>query len=89
MQDLDIEQDVGALDCAPKKAMAPNYMKLWLTPFCFGLKIFGNSIVGRAFGCWTSLIYPLVLWRTVLSVGNYAGLFPLINKLWPFFEKFR
>jgi len=84
MQDLDIEQDVGALDAA-KKAMALLYEAL-VTPL-FGLKILA-FIVGLCLWLLDLFIYPLFLAERFFLLGIMQAFFPLIISL-AVFEKFR
>ena len=84
MQELDIEQDVGALDAA-KKAMALLYEAL-VTPL-FGLKILA-FIVGLCLWLLDLFIYPLFLAERFFLLGIMQAFFPLIISL-AVFEKFR
>jgi hypothetical protein len=84
MQELDIEQDVGALDAA-KKAMALLYEAL-VTPL-FGLKILA-FIVGLCLWLLDLFIYPLFLAERFFLLGIMQAFFPFIISL-AVFEKFR
>ena len=84
MQDMDIEQDVGALDAA-KKAMALLYEAL-VTPF-FGLKILA-FILGLFLWLLDLFIYPLFLAERYFLLGIMQAFFPLVISL-AVFEKFR
>ena len=84
MQELDIEQDVGALEAA-KKAMALLYEAL-VTPL-FGLKILA-FIVGLCLWLLDLFIYPLFLAERFFLLGIMQAFFPLIISL-AVFEKFR
>ncbi|MCK0135329.1 hypothetical protein [Arenibacter sp. S6351L] len=84
MQELDIEQDVGALDAA-KKAMALLYEAL-VTPL-FGLKILA-FIIGLFLWLMDLFIYPLFLAERFFLLGIMQAFFPLIISF-AVFEKFR
>lgn len=84
MQDMDIEQDVGALDAA-KKAMALLYEAL-VTPF-FGLKIL-SFIFALFLWLLDLFIYPLFLAERYFLLGIMQAFFPLVISL-AVFEKFR
>src|SRR5690554_4127376 len=84
MQDMDIEQDVGALDAA-KKAMALLYEAL-VTPF-FGLKIL-SFIIGLFLWLLDLFIYPLFLAERFFLLGIMQAFFPLVIGM-AVFEKFR
>ena len=84
MQDIDIEQDVGALDGA-KKAMALLYEAL-VSPF-FGLKII-SFILGIFLWLLDLFIYPLFLAERYFLLGIMQAFFPLVSSL-AVFEKFR
>ncbi|MDN3664074.1 hypothetical protein ACFFU1_11505 [Algibacter miyuki] len=84
MQDIPIEEDVGALEAA-KKAMALLYDAL-VTPL-FGWKIIAFII---SLGLWILdlFIYPLFLSERYFLLGIMQAFFPLILSL-AVFEKFR
>ena len=84
MQDLDIEQDVGALEAA-KKAMALLYEAL-VTPL-YGLKIMA-FIFGLFLWLLDLFIYPLFLAERYFLLGIMQAFFPLVISL-AVFEKFR
>ena len=84
MQDIDIEQDVGALEAA-KKAMALLYDAL-VTPL-FGLKILA-FIIGLFLWLLDLFIYPLFLSERFFLLGIMQAFFPLVISL-AVFEKFR
>ena len=72
LQNVDLEQDVGALEAA-KKAMAILYEAL-VTPL-YGMKCW-PSWAGSFFGCSTCSSTPFFGGK-ILSVGNHAGLFSI------------
>ncbi|PKQ44233.1 hypothetical protein [Confluentibacter flavum] len=84
MQDIDIEQDVGALEAA-KKAMALLYEAL-VTPL-FGLKVIA-FILGLFLWLLDIFIYPLFLAERYFLLGIMQAFFPLVISL-AVFEKFR
>lgn len=84
LQDIDIEQDVGALEAA-KKAMALLYEAL-VTPL-FGVKIL-SFIIGLFLWILDLFIYPLFLAERFFLLGIMQAFFPLIISL-AVFEKFR
>lgn len=84
LQDIDIEQETGALDMA-KKAMALLYEAL-VTPF-FGLKILA-FIIGLFLWLLDLFIYPLFLSERYFLLGIMQAFFPLVISL-AVFEKFR
>tara|TARA_R110002095_G_C4221174_1_gene237051 strand:+ start:57 stop:899 length:843 start_codon:yes stop_codon:yes gene_type:complete len=84
MQDIDIEQDVGAWDAA-KKAMALLYEAL-VTPL-YGLKIIA-FIIGLFLWLLDLFIYPLFLAERYFLLGIMQAFFPLVISL-AVFEKFR
>lgn len=84
MQEIDLEQDVGALDAA-KKAFALLYEAL-VTPL-FGLKIFA-FIIGIFLWLIDIFIYPLFLAERFFLLGIMQAFFPLVISL-AVFEKFR
>jgi hypothetical protein len=84
MQEIDIEQDVGAIEAA-KKAMALLYEAL-VTPL-FGLKILA-FIIGLFLWLMDLFIYPLFLAERFFLLGIMQAFFPLIISL-AVFEKFR
>ena len=84
LQDLDIEQDVGAIDAA-KKALALLYEAL-VTPL-FGLKIL-SFIIGLILWLLDLFIYPLFLAQRFFLLGIMQAFFPLVISL-AVFEKFR
>lgn len=84
MQEIDIEQDVGALDAA-KKAMALLYEAL-VSPL-FGLKIL-SFIIGLFLWLLDLFIYPLFLSERYFLLGIMQAFFPLVISL-AVFEKFR
>jgi len=84
MQDIDIEQDVGALEAA-KKAMALLYEAL-VTPL-FGLKVVA-FIIGLFLWLLDIFIYPLFLAERYFLLGIMQAFFPLVISL-AVFEKFR
>ncbi|TGV03338.1 hypothetical protein [Flavivirga rizhaonensis] len=84
MQDIDIEQDVGAWDAA-KKAWALLYEAL-VTPL-YGLKIL-SFIIGVFLWLLDLFIYPLFLAERYFLLGIMQAFFPLVISL-AVFEKFR
>ncbi|GBF22173.1 hypothetical protein C21_04366 [Arenibacter sp. NBRC 103722] len=84
MQEIDIEQDVGAIEAA-KKAMALLYEAL-VTPL-FGLKILA-FIIGLFLWLMDLFIYPLFLAERFFLLGIMQAFFPLIISL-AVLEKFR
>jgi hypothetical protein len=84
LQDIDIEQDVGALEAA-KKAMALLYEAL-VTPL-FGVKIL-SFIIGLFLWILDLFIYPLFLAERFFLLGIMQAFFPLIISL-AVFEKSR
>ncbi len=84
LQDLDIEQDVGAIEAA-KKALALLYEAL-VTPL-FGLKIL-SFIIGLILWMLDLFIYPLFLAQRFFLLGIMQAFFPLVISL-AVFEKFR
>ncbi len=84
MQDIDIEQDVGALAVA-QKAMAMLYEAL-VTPL-YGLKIIA-FILGLFLWLLDIFIYPLFLAERYFLLGIMQAFFPLVISL-AVFEKFR
>ncbi len=84
MQDIDIEQDVGALEAA-KKAMAMLYEAL-VTPL-YGLKLI-SFIIGIFLWLLDLFIYPLFLAERFFLLGIMQAFFPLVISL-AVFEKFR
>jgi hypothetical protein len=84
MQDVDIEQDVGALDIV-KKAFSLLYEAL-VTPL-FGLKIIA-FIMGLFLWMLDLFIYPLFLAERYFLLGIMQAFFPLVISL-AVFEKFR
>ena len=84
MQDIDIEQDVGALEAA-KKAMALLYEAL-VTPL-FGMKVIA-FIMGLFLWLLDIFIYPLFLAERYFLLGIMQAFFPLVISL-AVFEKFR
>lgn len=84
MQDIDIEQDVGALEAA-KKALALLYEAL-VTPL-FGLKVTA-FIIGLFLWLLDIFIYPLFLAERYFLLGIMQAFFPLVISL-AVFEKFR
>ena len=84
MQEIDIEQDVGAIEAA-KKAMALLYEAL-VTPL-FGLKILA-FIIGIFLWLMDLFIYPLFLAERFFLLGIMQAFFPLVISL-AVFEKFR
>ncbi|PJB20136.1 MAG: hypothetical protein CO117_01895 [Flavobacteriaceae bacterium CG_4_9_14_3_um_filter_33_16] len=84
MQDVDLEQDVGALEAA-KKAMALLYEAL-VTPL-LGLKLVA-FIIGLFLWLLDLFIYPLFLAERYFLLGIMQTFFPLVISL-AVFEKFR
>ena len=84
MQEIDIEQDVGAIEAA-KKAMALLYEAL-VTPL-FGLKILA-FIIGLFLWLMDLFIYPLFMAERFFLLGIMQAFFPLVISL-AVFEKFR
>ncbi len=84
MQDVDIEQDVGAL-AAAKKAMALLYDAL-VTPL-YGLKVLA-FIGGVLLWLLDIFIYPLFLAERYFILGIMQAFFPLVMSM-AVFEKFR
>ena len=84
MQDIDLEQDVGALEAA-KKAMALLYEAL-VTPL-FGMKILA-FIIGLFLWLLDLFIYPIFLAERYFLLGIMQAFFPLVISL-AVFEKFR
>jgi hypothetical protein len=84
MQDIDIEQEVGAIEAA-KKAMALLYEAL-VSPL-FGLKILA-FIIGLFLWLMDLFIYPLFLAERFFLLGIMQAFFPLVISL-AVFEKFR
>ncbi|MFY0715363.1 hypothetical protein J1D01_17010 [Seonamhaeicola sp. NFXS20] len=84
LQDVSLEQDVGALDAA-KKAMAILYEAL-VTPL-YGLKMIA-FIGGVALWLLDLFIYPLFLAERYFLLGIMQAFFPLVISL-AVFEKFR
>ena len=84
LQDVDLEQEVGALEAA-KKAMAILYEAL-VTPL-FGLKIL--AFIGAVLLWLLDLfIYPLFLAERYFLLGILQAFFPLVISM-AVFEKFR
>ncbi|WP_345006346.1 hypothetical protein [Snuella lapsa] len=84
MQDIDIEQDMGALEAA-KKAMAILYEAL-VTPL-YGLKLLA-FIIGVFLWLLDLFIYPLFLAERFFLLGIMQAFFPFVISL-AVFEKFR
>ncbi len=84
MQDIDLEQDVGALEAA-KKALAMLYEAL-VTPL-YGLKIL-SFIIAIFLWLLDLFIYPLFLAERFFLLGIMQAFFPLVISL-AVFEKFR
>ena len=84
LQDVDLEQDVGALEAA-KKGMAVLYEAL-VTPL-YGLKMLA-FIVGVILWLLDLFIYPLFLAERYFLLGIMQAFFPLVISL-AVFEKFR
>lgn len=84
LQDIDIEQDIGAWDAA-KKAWALLYEAL-VTPL-YGLKIL-SFIIGVFLWILDLFIYPIFLAERFFLLGIMQAFFPLVISL-SVFEKFR
>ena len=84
LQDIDLEQDVGALEAA-KKAFALLYEAL-VTPL-YGLKIV-SFIIAMFLWILDLFIYPLFLAERFFLLGIMQAFFPLVISL-AVFEKFR
>ncbi|NLP58986.1 hypothetical protein [Lutibacter sp. B1] len=84
LQDIDLEQEVGALEAA-KKAMAMLYEAL-VTPL-YGLKII-SFIIAMFLWLLDLFIYPLFLAERFFLLGIMQAFFPLVISL-AVFEKFR
>ncbi len=84
MQDIDLEQDVGALEAA-KKALAMLYEAL-VTPL-YGLKVL-SFIMAIFLWLIDLFIYPLFLAERFFLLGIMQAFFPLVISL-AVFEKFR
>lgn len=84
MQDIDLEQDVGALEAA-KKALAMLYEAL-VTPL-YGLKLL-SFIIGIFLWLIDLFIYPVFLAERFFLLGIMQAFFPLVISL-AVFEKFR
>lgn len=84
LQDVDLEQDVGALEAA-KKAMAILYEAL-VTPL-YGLKMIA-FMFGVILWLLDLFIYPLFLAERYFLLGIMQAFFPLVISL-AVFEKFR
>ena len=84
MQDIDLEQDVGALEAA-KKALAMLYEAL-VTPL-YGLKVLA-FIMAMFLWLLDLFIYPLFLAERFFLLGIMQAFFPLVISL-AVFEKFR
>ncbi|MCM4156172.1 MULTISPECIES: hypothetical protein [Christiangramia] len=84
LQDIDIEQDVGAIEAA-KKAMALLYEAL-VTPL-YPVKVL-SFIIGLFLWVLDLFIYPLFLAERYFLLGIMQAFFPLIISL-AVFEKFR
>jgi len=84
LQDIDIEQDVGALEAA-KKAFALLYDAL-VTPL-YGLKVL-SFIMAMFLWLLDLFIYPLFLAERFFLLGIMQAFFPLVISL-AVFEKFR
>jgi len=84
LQDIDIEQDIGAWDAA-KKAWALLYEAL-VTPL-YGLKIL-SVIIGVFLWILDLFIYPIFLAERFFLLGIMQAFFPLVISL-SVFEKFR
>ncbi|WP_422350841.1 hypothetical protein [Flagellimonas sp.] len=84
MQDVDLEQDVGALEAA-KKALALLYEAL-VTPL-YGMKVLA-FIIGIFLWMMDLFIYPLFLAERFFLLGIMRAFFPLVISL-AVFEKFR
>jgi hypothetical protein len=84
MQDIDLEQDVGAIEAA-KKALAMLYEAL-VTPM-YGLKVL-SFIIALFLWLLDLFIYPLFLAERYFLLGIMQAFFPLVISL-AVFEKFR
>ncbi|WP_034917682.1 hypothetical protein [Gillisia sp. CAL575] len=84
LQDIDIEQDVGALEAA-KKAMALLYEAL-VTPL-YPVKVI-SFVLGLFLWVLDLFIYPLFLAERYFLLGIMQAFFPLVISL-AVFEKFR
>lgn len=84
LQDIDIEQDVGAIEAA-KKAMALLYEAL-VTPL-YPVKVL-SFIIGLFLWVLDLFIYPLFLAERYFLLGIMQAFFPLVISL-AVFEKFR
>ena len=84
MQDIDLEQDVGAIEAA-KKAFALLYEAL-VTPL-YGLKVL-SFIIALFLWLLDLFIYPLFLAERFFLLGIMQAFFPLVISL-AVFEKFR
>ncbi|MEP6262866.1 MAG: hypothetical protein ABJ092_14915 [Gillisia sp.] len=84
LQDIDIEQDVGALEAA-KKAMALLYEAL-VTPL-YPVKVI-SFVIGLFLWVLDLFIYPLFLAERYFLLGIMQAFFPLVISL-AVFEKFR
>ncbi|CAM4016097.1 hypothetical protein [Gillisia hiemivivida] len=84
LQDIDIEQDVGALEAA-KKAMALLYEAL-VTPL-YPVKVI-SFVLGLFLWVVDLFIYPLFLAERYFLLGIMQAFFPLVISL-AVFEKFR
>jgi len=84
LQDIDLEQEVGALEAA-KKALAMLYEAL-VTPL-YGLKII-SFIIAMFLWLLDLFIYPLFLAERFFLLGIMQAFFPLVISL-AVFEKFR
>lgn len=84
LQDIDLEQDVGAIEAA-KKAMAILYEAL-VTPL-YGMKMLA-FMVGVILWLLDLFIYPLFLAERFFLLGVMQAFFPLVISL-AVFEKFR
>lgn len=84
MQDIDLEQDVGAFEAA-KKAMALLYEAL-VSPL-FGVKLL-SFVIGLFLWLLDLFIYPLFLAERYFLLGIMQAFFPLVISL-AVFEKFR
>ena len=84
LQDIDIEQDVGAIEAA-KKAMALLYEAL-VTPL-YPVKVI-SFIIGLFLWVLDLFIYPLFLAERYFLLGIMQAFFPLVISL-AVFEKFR
>jgi len=84
LQDIDIEQDVGALEAA-KKAMALLYEAL-VTPL-YPVKVI-SFVLGLFLWVLDLFIYPLFLAERYFLLGIMQAFFPLVISL-SVFEKFR